>query len=230
MKEKTYFTRKNLVVIALSFFCAVVVLFTGLCIEGSHSITNKNNPIQMIADKLNFPIVEPGISGFIGLILIAIYIVVLTASLIYEYRYAVTNKQKPFSIKMVGVYLLTFVLCTALSLGIAIVVQSPISAENIVKLLTFIGESLLLGVLIYIVIFIVVAFALMLVINFFNIDKPFKLFSDSNIPDIPDEDAVPSVVSNFDEEGTSTNVNNNVVSLFIRMTLTLIIIPYPTGK
>ena len=44
MKEKTYFTRKNLVVIALSFFCAVVVLFTGLCIEGSHSITNKNNP------------------------------------------------------------------------------------------------------------------------------------------------------------------------------------------
>ena len=208
MKEKTYFTRRNLVVIALSFFCAVVVLFTGLCIEGSHSITNKNNPIALIAEKLNFPVVEPGISGFIGLILMAIYIVVLTASLIYEFRYAITNKQKPFSLKMIGVYLLTFISCTVLSVGIAIVIQSPISKENILKLLTFIGESLLLGIIIYAVIFIVIAFALMLVINFFNIDKPFKLFSDSDIPDIPDDDGVPSVVGNFDDDGSTTTNNN----------------------
>lgn len=54
MMNKPYFTRKNLIFISLAIFYSFLLLFTGLCIEGSHSFANKNNPLAQVAQALHF--------------------------------------------------------------------------------------------------------------------------------------------------------------------------------
>ena len=44
---KPYFTRKNLIVIALSFFYAIMVVFCGVCLDGAHTIIKKGNIIRV---------------------------------------------------------------------------------------------------------------------------------------------------------------------------------------
>ena len=51
--KKPYFTRKNLIVLSLAFFYSFILLFTGLCLEGSHSFASKKNPIALLGNALN---------------------------------------------------------------------------------------------------------------------------------------------------------------------------------
>lgn len=91
--NKPYFTRKNLIAIAMAFFYSFLLLFVGLCIEGSFKFANEDNPIAMIAETLNFKLVSYGVSGYICLILIAIYVVAGATFIIYERRYAIVNNK-----------------------------------------------------------------------------------------------------------------------------------------
>ena len=49
---KPFFTRKNLIAISISFFYSLVIVFTGICIDGAHAIISKKNLFNKI-DKLN---------------------------------------------------------------------------------------------------------------------------------------------------------------------------------
>ena len=42
---RTIFTRKNLIAIAITVFYAIVLLFTGMCLDGGATFVNKKNPI-----------------------------------------------------------------------------------------------------------------------------------------------------------------------------------------
>ena len=63
--NKPYFTRKNLIAIAMAFFYSFLLLFVGLCIEGSFKFANEDNPIAMVAKELNFKLVSYGVSGYL---------------------------------------------------------------------------------------------------------------------------------------------------------------------
>lgn len=196
---KTYFTRKNLVRLSLAFFYSFTLIFTGLCIEGSHSLASRKNPILAIANVLKFKTIECGLTGFLLLVFVAIYISVFIGLFLYERQWAIVNNKKQFGTKMILTYSITLLACLLLSFGVGILIQSPLNGENIKNAMTFLGQSLFLGTLIYAALFAVIGGVLMFVINYWLIDKPFKSVDDNELPVVDDEDESVDVTANFDE-------------------------------
>ncbi len=193
-------TRKNLIAISISAFYAIMLVFTGACLDGSYTMMSHNNPLTKIAQGIGFHVITPGTMGFIALILVAFYIVVFVTAFTYEQRYAIVNNIDPKSPKMIGVYAGTLGACLLLSLGLGILINNPADLENLGKVLTFIGQSVGLSFFVFAALILVVGAVMMFVINFKNIDKPFKMFDENNQPifDDDDIDANSSVQSSFD--------------------------------
>lgn len=213
--KKNYFTRKNLIWIALVTFYSFLIVFVGACIDSTHSIIYKKNPIALIAKALNFQEISAGISGGILLILIAFYITVCYVALTYELRYATVNNIKKFSPKMIVSYVLTIIACIVLSVGIGIIIQGPLDLENLKLAFTFVWQSLILATILYVCGFLLIGSVVMLVTNYLLIDKPFRSVSENEIPDFKDDEFIENdITSNFDKvEGTNTNgqINGSVV-------------------
>lgn len=197
--NKPYFTRKNLMAWSLSFFYAFLLVFVGLCLEGSYKFMNPENPFAALARGLHFKEIVCGVSGFMCLILLAIYIIACTGFIIYERRYAVINNKNPHSFKMIAIYFGTVLASTILSLGVGLVIQSPISKENLGNVFTFLGQTLVITTLAYIVLVLFIGAILMLVVNFIFVDKPYRFFNPKNVVEFEDDDIeVQNISSSFD--------------------------------
>ncbi len=188
---KTHLTRKNLISVAMVFFYGLAVLFAGLAIDGNNPVFAKNNPIQNMAASL-FKVTDvngmtakgvPGgsIQAYILLILFVIYIILCTAAIIYEVRLAKYYDEKPNSLKWWIIYVITFLVCGGLWTGISMV--SQLSDKDFGYYLTnsylFLLESICFGLLIFVLLGSIILNVCLLVVNFKNIDKPFKFFDDS---------------------------------------------------
>ncbi len=185
---QTVFTRKNLIAIALTVFYSILAIFTGACLDGDATFIYAKNPIATLGNSLGFQKIAPGLLGFLCLLLVAFYIIVLVTALIYERRYAIVNSINPNSKKMWLVYAITVFACLLLSVGFGILCQRPLNLENIGKIMLYVGQTLALTTLIYLALFLIVGAAVMLVVNFINIDKPFKFFDENSEPIFDDED------------------------------------------
>ena len=188
--------------IAIAVFYAVMFVFVGACLDADAAFVSKKNPIAAMGRALGFTSISTGLLGYLCLLLIAFYIIILVTALIYERRYAIVNGINTASKKMVLTYSLTAVVCTALSLGFCILCQKPINAETIKTMFVFIGQTLGLATGIFLVLFIVIGAAAMLVVNFILVDKPFRFFDKSTEPIFDDEGLVESndVLNSFDVE------------------------------
>lgn len=194
--KKPYFTRKNLIVLSLAFFYSFLLLFVGLCLDGSHLLIGKKNPIALVAEKINFEPIRCGVTGYVSLILVAIYISVFIALFLYEKRYAVLNNKKPYSLKMILSYLASLVVCFILSFGVGMLICGK---NGIKTMYQFTGQSLLITTCIYILAFAFIGGILMFIVNFTQVDRPFRAFEDKNYPVLDDDDLVKNdVSSNFD--------------------------------
>lgn len=194
--KKPYFTRKNLIVLSLAFFYSFLLLFVGLCLDGSHLLIGKKNPIALVAEKINFEPIRCGVTGYVSLTLVAIYISVFVALFLYEKRYAVLNNKKPYSLKMILSYLASLVACFILSFGVGMLICGK---NGIKTMYQFTGQSLLITTCIYILAFAFIGGILMFIVNFTQVDKPFRAFEDKNYPVLDDDDLVKNdVSSNFD--------------------------------
>lgn len=194
--KKPYFTRKNLIVLSLAFFYSFLLLFVGLCLDGSHLLIGKKNPIALVAGKINFEPIRCGVTGYVSLILVAIYISVFVALFLYEKRYAVLNNKKPYSLKMILSYLASLVICFILSFGVGMLICGK---NGIKTMYQFTGQSLLITTCIYILAFAFIGGILMFIVNFTQVDRPFRAFEDKNYPVLDDDDLVKNdVSSNFD--------------------------------
>ena len=194
--KKPYFTRKNLIVLSLAFFYSFLLLFVGLCLDGSHLLIGKKNPIALVAGKRNFEPIRCGVTGYVSLILVAIYISVFVALFLYEKRYAVLNNKKPYSLKMILSYLASLVVCFILSFGVGMLICGK---NGIKTMYQFTGQSLLITTCIYILAFAFIGGILMFIVNFTQVDRPFRAFEDKNYPVLDDDDLVKNdVSSNFD--------------------------------
>lgn len=194
--KKPYFTRKNLIVLSLAFFYSFLLLFVGLCLDGSHLLIGKKNPIALVAEKINFEPIRCGVTGYVSLILVAIYISVFVALFLYEKRYAVLNNKKPYSLKMILSYLASLLVCFILSFGVGMLICGK---NGIKTMYQFTGQSLLITSCIYVLAFAFIGGILMFIVNFTQVDKPFRAFEDKNYPVLDDDDLVKNdVSSNFD--------------------------------
>ena len=209
MKNKPYFTRKNLIAISLAFIYGLILVFTGLCIDAEHNFVSKKNPINELAQGMKFKEITAGLGGFLVLILVAVYIAVFVGAIIYEIRYAKVNNKKLYSPSMILSYIITLLACALLSVGLGLALQTPLTKEALYNIFAFLLQCLLLGSLIYVGLFLVIGGLLMLVVNFLLVDKPFKFFEKENeIPEFPEEEDDDTDISgSFDAEG---DLNGNV--------------------
>ena len=210
--KRPYFTRKNFIVLALAIFYGVVIFFTGICIEAGHSLISKRNVINQLALMLNFTEIDASLAGFVGLVLLAVYIAMFVASVIYVRRYCIENGKKPYRFTAILSYIFSFVVCTALSVGLTLLFIVPRTIENIGTTLLFLGQALMLGTLVYVALLAVVGGAAMLIINFVLIDKPFKFFGKDEM-EVVEEDPLPvdmDVATSFDSQSDANGAGGGI--------------------
>ena len=192
--RKNYFTRKTLIALSFAFLYSFVFLFTGYCLTA-----NKNVILKLAQSIFNFkPITSGATFIFIFLILVALYVVVFVASILYERRYAIVNNKNPRSLKMFLIYIVTFLACFCLSFGVATLIDR-IAKVDIAEAYRFIGQTLLIATIIYILVVACLVGILLFVVNFILIDKPFRFLKEEDMPVIQDEEEEDNdVTSNFD--------------------------------
>ena len=206
---KPYLTRKNLIVISLAFFYTILFVFVGMCIDAGHEVISKRNIINIIGQSLfNFNPIEAKTSGFIMLLLSGVYISLFVFTFIYERRFAIVNGKSARSVKMIVIYILTFISCGGLSIGLGLGLLSPIEIEDVKLIFEYLGQTLILTTVLYVAVFLLVGSCVMLVVNFLLIDKPFKFFSKKSLDVVDDEEEVGDVSLSFDADA---NLNNATV-------------------
>ena len=198
--KRPYFTRKNFIVLALAIFYAVVIFFTGICIEAGHSLVSKRNVINQLALMLKFQEIDASLAGFVGLVLMAIYIILFVASVIYIRRFCIENGKKTYNIGALFGYAVSFAVCAALSVGLTVLLVSPKTWDNIYTTLVFLGQSFALGTGLFIALGLLVGGIAMLVINLILIDKPFRFFNKNEMEVVEEEGSLADVdiASSFD--------------------------------
>ena len=199
---KPYFTRKNLIAISISFFYGLMLVFTGVCIDGAHEFVSRKNLFNKIAESIGMPSIAAGTIGLVTLILIAIWVVALVALLAYERRYAIVNGKKVYGPKMMVIYILTFIMSVLFSLGLGLLFHPKLD-EEFTLFITFIGQTILFSTFIFAVIFALVGFAAMLVVNFLKVDKPFSFWGKDEEVELGEDihaDADLDISSSFDQD------------------------------
>ena len=191
--KRPYYTRKDLITISLAFFYSFVYAFVGMCLDTNSTFVSKKNPIAGFAQALNLGTVESNATGYVFIILVAIYVSVFCAVFLYERRFAIVNHKKTYSGKMILTYVLSFLACGVLSVGVGILIQMPLTIDKIVICFKYAGITLLITTIIYAVLFALIGGIIMFVINFLLIDKPFRAFEDNNEYKIPEEEHDPTV-------------------------------------
>lgn len=207
---KTLFTRKTFIAISLSVMYAVLLVFTCACIDGAHTFYPKKNLVNMLAVGMRFEEIAGGTSGFVMVMLLAVFVTIAATAICFERQFAVFKNIQPESGKMFLWYTGTAVVCIALSLTLGTLMQSPLTSENIGKAMKYLGQIVLLTTVIYIVLFVVIGAPVMLVVNFFLVDKPFRFFSSASQPEFDDDNVSLDVTGSFD--GQSTAVGQQGIS------------------
>ena len=196
---KTLFTRKTFIAISLSVMYAVLLVFTCACIDGAHTFYPKKNLVNMLAVGMRFEEIAGGTSGFVMVMLLAVFVTIAAVAICFERQFAVFKNIQPESGKMFLWYTGTAVVCIALSLTLGTLMQSPLTSENIGKAMKYLGQVVLLTTVIYIVLFAVIGAPVMLAVNFFLVDKPFRFFSSASQPEF---DVSLDVTGSFDGQST----------------------------
>ena len=199
---KTLFTRKTFITISLSVMYAVLLVFTCACIDGAHTFYPKKNLVNMLAVGMRFEEIAGGTSGFVMVMLLAVFVTIAAVAICFERQFAVFKNIQPESGKMFLWYTGTAVVCIALSLTLGTLMQSPLTSENIGKAMKYLGQVVLLTTVIYIVLFAVIGAPVMLAVNFFLVDKPFRFFSSASQPEFDDDNVSLDVTGSFDGQST----------------------------
>ena len=216
-KIKPYLSRKNLIVIAITALFSCLTVFVGLCLSAvKGGLISPNNPILALATSLKLvegPVTLNNSSGIVSLILVAIYIIVFVTAIIYVYRFQKLNKISWKSPKIIIAYIATTLLSILLSIGVAIVIQLTYDEPEIVGLLTYLGVTLLISLILAAIIGLFLGAIIMIVVNFILIDKPYRFFSKNAYDELEDEEEkVSDVTSNFDNSNVVTT--SSIVSSF----------------
>lgn len=199
-KPKQYFTRANYIAFAMAALFSVLMIFVAVCIDHSDmGIVSTKNPLAQLASAMGF---EPnvGIYGIVSTALFAVYVPIFTVAFVFEKRLAYVNGRKVWSGKMITIYAVTLLVCLALSLGIGLVIQ-PYTQEgfnfgkNAVNHLQFLGETLLVTLILYVVAALLIGAVLLLIVN---VAKPNS--TDKALEELFEEEQPEAVADSFDEQ------------------------------
>lgn len=191
-KRKTHFTRKNLIFLSLLFFYLLFVAGSGFFADTGNALISESSPLRkLLLGFLKLPSVTVAFEGWMVLGLFCVYAFLCAGALIYEMRLAMFYEKKLFTPKWILIYALTFFGGALLWLGLSFLAQIGQGEGAIGNSFLFFGESLLIGTLLFVVLALPILFFCMMVINFRNIDKPFRFNKGEEDEDIDDEQKQP---------------------------------------
>ena len=173
---KTHFTRKNFIAIGLVYFFLVMVLVAALALDTSAGIFVAGNPIAQIAGAFSLPTIDGSVQFYILLLCVLIYILIFTCTFIYEFRLAEYYNENAFSKKRITVYGITLLVCLILAFGIGFCAQYPYDLGIIGQNFIALGSSLVIGAILFLLVGSFIFSICLIVINFKNIDRPFRFF------------------------------------------------------
>ena len=187
-KRKTHFTRKNYIFLSLLFFYLLFVAGSGFFADTGNALIGENSPLRKVLfSMLKLPSVSVSFEGWMVLGLFCVYAFLCAGALIYEMRLAMFYEKKLFTPKWILIYSLTFFGGAVLWLGLSFLAQIGRGEGAFGNSFLFFGESLLIGTLLFVVLALPILFFCMMVVNFRNIDKPFRFNKGEDTEDIDDE-------------------------------------------
>lgn len=187
--KRPFYTRKDLIILSLALFYSILFGFVGLClIEGDGAIMNKKNPIALFGNLFGIQRTETGITGYLFIVLVALYISVFVGLFLYERRYAIVTNKNPYGLKMFYTYGLSLLACLLLSCGVGTLILL-ITKGNVGGAWLYLSHTFVLSTLLYIILGLLIGGIIMFVINFLLIDKPFRAFANNEEVVIVDETA-----------------------------------------
>ena len=173
---KTHFTRKNLIFLGLLFFFCLCCFIAAVGCDND-GMMKEGNPIQSIGQGFGFPLINGSVQAYVLTLLFLIYVLFFAAAFIYEMRLAKYYENRIWSKKWSIIYGSTFLISLVLWLAIGLSAQYPYHAEMIGNSFLFLVQSVVVGFVIYILLASIIGAIVLLYINFKNIDKPFRFFS-----------------------------------------------------
>ena len=201
--RREYLTRGNLISIGLSMFFTFLMIFVGICItvhgEGESSIVSSKNPIALLRQSLGLPAINAHMGGQTLNVLVAIFISLFVFAFIFEYRHAILDGKKWYAKKNWLWYVGTLLVCLALSVGFGLLLQVPHTKENLGNAMTFLGESLLISLLLYLFFAVLISAVLLCLVNFVHLGKPFAKVGDS----LEEEDRNEDVAKGMGDDGSN---------------------------
>lgn len=222
--KRPFYTRKDLIILSLSLLYSILFGFVGLClIDGDAAMMNKKNPIALFGKIFGIDRTQTGITGYLLVILVALYISVFFGVLLFERRYALATNKNPLGLKMIGTYGLSLLACILLSFGIAILII-VFTNGNVGAALLYLLHVFILTSLLYIILALLIGGIIMFVVNFLLIDKPFKAFANNGeiiLYDDTAHDPELDIQNSFDSTTASNNANVNGVTQVIQTSETV---------
>ena len=203
--KRPYITRKNLIALGIAALYAILFVFVGLSVTATKDTAiSENNLFQLIAVGFGFKsIALGGVTAYVSLVIMAIYIVVLVFALIYIRRFRIINHVKWKSWKLWLAYVLTIIL----TVGIAFALTFLLNLNNVpqaVMMLTLYGECFAVTSIVGFALGVVILAICLLVVNFKKVNQPYVFFDESKFDDLgedkAEEDEDASVLSSFDNE------------------------------
>lgn len=205
--KRPHYTRKDLIAISIAVFYSFLFIFVGMCLDINSNMVSKKNPFAILANAIGVGTTEGSVTGFVFISLVAVYITVFVATFLYERRLALVNNKHPFSGKMIVTYLLSFLVCVVLSIGVGILIQMPLTGEKIANAFRYTGQTFAVATIVFVFLGSIITGILMFVVNFILIDKPFRAFEDNTEYTAPEEEDDPTVdvQNSFDAEIDNVN-------------------------
>lgn len=161
VKSKNPIVRKwgtvESLILGISLLYTFLLIYIGFCLDAGAKFVSAKNIFAQMVNGMGFTRVQAGTSGVIGNILVAIYISVFVFAVLHErlllssQGISLTSKRAWFT------YIITFIVCGLLSWGLAFLIQYPYSGENAGGLASYIGQTLLIGTIVYLFFAILVA-------------------------------------------------------------------------
>ena len=186
-KRKTHFTRKNYIFLSLLFFYLLMVLASGFLADANNSVMSNSPLRKMIFGFLRIPNVAVAYEGWLVLGFFAIYAFLFAGAFLFEMRLAKFYEKKVFTSKWSTIYGTTFAGGALLWIGLSLLSHVGAGMDALSNSFLFFGESLLIGTILFAVLALPILFLCMMIVNFRNIDKPFRFNKGEEDEDIDDE-------------------------------------------
>lgn len=181
MKQKTHFTRKNIIGLAMLFIYVAFVILAALALDATNPVFKKGNPIQALGSAMGFPLIRGSFGAWTLLLCVSVYVLIGSAAILFETRLARFYEGKLWSKKWGLIYGGTFLLSTLLAFGLGTIAQYPFEGETVGNSYLFLVEAYVVALLLYVILVGLIAAVVALYVNFKNIDKPFRFFGKKDL-------------------------------------------------